>query len=498
MKQLSLPRLLAWAFTSLFLLSCDSSRNEASYAPVKAKDRWLVDGAGRVLMIRGVNQVNKRPPYDHVSLGFDDSDAQLLRDYGFNAVRLGVMWAAVEPARGQYDLDYLESIRGTIRLLDKYGIFTLLDFHQDGFSTKNGGSGFPEWAAIGGGNRSSLPFPVFYFDTVNNAIARDFDAFWKNDQGVQDAYLAMLAVTVKAIGGERGVLGIEFMNEPFPGVEWQKCGSVDFTKPQPWNFPEGCKEFDSGPLTDFYQRAIAAVRQVNREIMVVYGDLGIGGVGAPPHIGRLPDANKAFSWHNYFFEDFDSIFRNAEGHQASSGSAMMLTEFGANENPEKWIEVVELSERYLMPWFFWAYSNNPPYAFPLQGNLPPDGRLQGLVYDLSKPFDAANLSDRRAVNLSLNRLEALSRPYAQLIAGVPRTMSFDTQSKRAVVEWSYDNYVGSSPQTVIHIPRHHYPNGYSVSVEGCSIISGSSSGLRLVVSNGNAPDFRAQVVITAK
>lgn len=392
-----------------------SGSNGAAFAAVRAKDRWLVDSTGRVLMVRGVNQVNKLPPYDHASLGFSDKDAELLRDYGFNAVRLGVMWAAIEPTRGQYDSNYLESIRGTIRLLAKYGIYTLLDFHQDGFSTKNGGSGFPEWATLGKGNRSSLPFPLFYFDTVNNAIAQDFEAFWNNEQSVQDAYLAMLAMTVRTLGGETGVLGVEFINEPFPGVEWQKCGSVDFTNSQPWNFIEGCKDFDSGPLTAFYQRAIDETRKVNREIMVVYDELGIGGVGAPTHIGSLLDSNKAFSWHNYLFGDFNSIFKHTQEHQAASGSALMLTEFGANENPGKWIEVVELSEKYLMSWFFWAYSNNPPYLFPLQGNLPTDGRLQGLVYDLSQAFDASNLSSTRPVNLDVNRLESLSRPYAHRI-----------------------------------------------------------------------------------
>ena len=36
---------------------------------------------------------------------------QNLRDWGMNAVRLGVMWPGVEPTEGQYNYTYLSTVR---------------------------------------------------------------------------------------------------------------------------------------------------------------------------------------------------------------------------------------------------------------------------------------------------------------------------------------------------------------------------------------------------
>ena len=59
-----------------------------------------------------------------------------LRDNGFNSVRLGIMWAGVEPIRGQYDESYLLSIKRTVNLLCQHGecfrqfndIFLMLEY----------------------------------------------------------------------------------------------------------------------------------------------------------------------------------------------------------------------------------------------------------------------------------------------------------------------------------------------------------------------------------
>lgn len=58
-----------------------------------------------------------------------------LRDAGFNAVRFLVNWEGVEPIeRGKYDQRYLATIRKNVELANKYGIYVLVDMHQDSFS----------------------------------------------------------------------------------------------------------------------------------------------------------------------------------------------------------------------------------------------------------------------------------------------------------------------------------------------------------------------------
>src|SRR5919202_6018874 len=79
--------------------------------------RWITDADGRVVVLHGVNMVNKQRPYVPADTGFGDDDARFLADNGFNTVRLGVIYAALEPRPGQYDDAYLGRIRDTVRTL---------------------------------------------------------------------------------------------------------------------------------------------------------------------------------------------------------------------------------------------------------------------------------------------------------------------------------------------------------------------------------------------
>ena len=72
-----------------------------------------------------------------------DEDIDNLVKWGFNLVRLGVMWEAVEPHKGVYNLTYLDEVEKLVNKLGSKGIFTLVDGHQDVFSRRTCGEGFP-------------------------------------------------------------------------------------------------------------------------------------------------------------------------------------------------------------------------------------------------------------------------------------------------------------------------------------------------------------------
>jgi len=67
--------------------------------------------------------VYKIPPYIPLNETFDpensltDDEIGDLKDWGFNFVRLGVMWEAVESAPGIYNDTYLDSIEELINKL---------------------------------------------------------------------------------------------------------------------------------------------------------------------------------------------------------------------------------------------------------------------------------------------------------------------------------------------------------------------------------------------
>jgi len=52
-----------------------------------------------------------------------------LAEWGFNIVRLGVMWEAVETSPGQYNETYISEINDLINALGDKGIYTLVDAH---------------------------------------------------------------------------------------------------------------------------------------------------------------------------------------------------------------------------------------------------------------------------------------------------------------------------------------------------------------------------------
>ncbi|HEU4361930.1 MAG TPA: cellulase family glycosylhydrolase, partial [Mycobacterium sp.] len=125
---------------------------------------YLTDSDGRVVILHGTNEVYKTAPFQPSAQGFDDADAAFLAANGFTAVRLGVLWAGVEPEPGVINYAYLASIEQTVQILGNHGIVTLLDMHQDLYSDIDGaGDGAPAWATDTGGlEHVDAPFPFGY------------------------------------------------------------------------------------------------------------------------------------------------------------------------------------------------------------------------------------------------------------------------------------------------------------------------------------------------
>ena len=118
---------------------------EESMTVISTDQSFFKDGHGRYLTLNGVNfsgstkvpaefnpisYVGKPAPLDQL-----DKHFSIMRDLGFNAIRLLVIWEAVEPyGSGSYDVEYLDYIEQVVAKAEKYGIYCLMDMHQDGFS----------------------------------------------------------------------------------------------------------------------------------------------------------------------------------------------------------------------------------------------------------------------------------------------------------------------------------------------------------------------------
>jgi len=88
----------------LLALVCLAYDKEITYRNSK-----FYDSQNREITFHGTNVVVKVPPYiptigEYNQLwSFGPKDIKNLKDNGFNAIRLGVMWAGVEPNKNGYN-----------------------------------------------------------------------------------------------------------------------------------------------------------------------------------------------------------------------------------------------------------------------------------------------------------------------------------------------------------------------------------------------------------
>lgn len=248
------------------------------------------DVSGRTLLLRGVNLADGKfptgqPSYllsslnttvegslnvSYVNSPFPLSDAEAhlakLRSLGFNALRLPVVWEALEHAGpGIYDDEYIAYITSLVKLCNAHGFRVLLNPHQDLFSRFSGGSGAPLWtlhscgldpdgfanthAAVryaewpvdgdaGGQDREkdpkSIPPMMWTSNHSRLACGTIFALFWAGKElapkcvidGVniqeylQSHYFAAYGRLAEALGDL--AFGWDSMNEPEPGfVGWE-------------------------------------------------------------------------------------------------------------------------------------------------------------------------------------------------------------------------------------------------------------------------------------
>jgi len=452
------------------LVALAPAASAAPTLPLSHSGRWITDAQGRVVNLHGINMVFKRPPYAPDATGFGDDDAAFLAAEGFNVVRVGVIYTAVEPSPGVYDDVYLDRIRATVDALAAHGIVALLDFHQDLYNERFQGEGWPDWAVIDDGlpAEPKSGFPNNYL--VMPALQRAFDHFFANDAGLQDHYAAAWAHVAQRFKDAPNLLGYELLNEPWPGTSWQDCIN-----------PTGCPANDAR-LEAFDKRVLGAIRAVDPRGLVWHEPFVLFNQGAGTMVKALGDANVGFSFHDYCLaaekpgseagcaRSDDLVFQHALDHVASTKEALLLTEFGATDAASVLKPMLQRADRTTVSWVEWHYCgcDDPTTSGP--------GDQQAIVLDPSRPPTGDNV---KTVTL-----DQLVRPYPQVVAGTPESWSYADGTFKA--RWTAGK--GSSE---IVLPARVYPKGYAAQIQGGSITS--APGDRLLRVTACAPEVAVTV-----
>lgn len=101
---------------------------------------------GKQVLFNGINVVCKDKEQGYFFPDLEHS-FQAFQRKGFNLIRLGIFWDGVEPKPGEYDIEYLDKVKDAILLAEKYGLYVMLDMHQDLFARKYA-DGAPDWATL--------------------------------------------------------------------------------------------------------------------------------------------------------------------------------------------------------------------------------------------------------------------------------------------------------------------------------------------------------------
>ena len=434
-------------------------------APIGHAGRWITDADGRVLTVAGVNMVNKLSPYTPAADGFDDADGAFLAANGLSAVRVGVIWKALEPEPGVFNDSYLASIASTVSMLGSHGIVSLLDFHQDMYNEEFQGEGAPDWAV----DQSGPIFPLLGFSAnyfLLPALMTAYDNFWANatvdGEGLQDWYAAAWQHVAAYFKANPYVLGYDLYNEPDPGSDIYSCLlSAD-----------GCPSFDA-TLTSFYTKVDRAIRQVNTTALLFGEPTLLFDIGNPSSLGSTGDTDSGFSFHLYCpFASVSSLldfacpssdtatFGNAEAVSSRTGDALLMTEFGATNDTGILGEDVAAAASAKVGWMMWAmcYCGDPTTS----------SSSEGLVNDLTQAPSGSN------VNTGM--LDALAVPHPDLVSGTPGGYGYDASTQVFTLTYSTERADGTGAfaagsRTSVSVPAVQYPSGYHVTVAGGTAVS---------------------------
>ncbi|CAK9048885.1 Endoglycoceramidase (EGCase) (Glycosphingolipid-specific enzyme) (GSL-specific enzyme) [Durusdinium trenchii] len=450
----------------------------------------FVDTYGRVRIFHGVNAVLKVPPWlpqtDHFTSdnSLDAKTMDLLQEWGFNVVRLGVMWPGVEPEPGQVDQGYLQRVRYVVDELKKRGIHTLADLHQDLGSRYFCGEGFPEAyveellrdpsSQMSQVPRFPHPFPDLprnesgvpslqgclqrlfseYYSTYQ--VGALFAELYRSGSRLQDGFLRFWTAISNEFKDDPNLLGYELLNEPsgtcLKAHDAFACRLSGHAMPVEFN-----NKVEAYYLTPLYQAAARAIRETGAKQVIFYEGTVWPKVGADvfpgPALGA--ETQQALAYHIYCQpgdgdnwpsglvcdaaqEIFERTYYPFLHKYQMPG---FMTEFGAvggNKNEMKHItNLLDAADKHFQSWSYWQLKTFRDFTTSntAEAIFTPDGQVE------------------------INKLSALSRTYAPAIAGRPLKMEYDSFKRSFVLD--YVATVKEAPTEIYLNEDLHFPGGYS-------------------------------------
>lgn len=493
---------------------------------------YIYDSHGRVVILHGVNVVYKHAPYiaypdAGTPWNFDDADASRMQSLGFNLVRLGIEWQALEPGTGGPNqpsvctpgtpgdphefnkaiaLRYLLHVASTVKLLARHGIYTLLDMHQDVYNTNFRGEGAPNWAVCTN-NVPIVPLGGRWSNNYGNpTLETAVGHFWNNDVvgNLQGQFDLVWQTVANYFKNNPWVVGYDPYNEPFETTTTLADGSTFTSNLQCFYTGRAHESFLANgtslltcPSDVPSEGVIPSIQAVDhRHLIFLEPDIyWVPGGNIPSQLGPLPFKRIVFNFHDYCGDrspvtgDPTDLLRclQAEETMASeqdvarlsmssasqpNGPAIFMSEFGATTS----VSMVGFDTEYAgineVGWAYWAWKYYAdPTGSSAEALVLPDGTYSPIV-------------------------SVLSRTYPQEVAGNPQSFLFNPFTGAFSMIYT-PSVAAQGSSTVIDIAasQHFATTGWCAAVRGGKITSSPGS-THLTVQTVGQP-LQVAVSITA-
>ncbi|HTQ47327.1 MAG TPA: cellulase family glycosylhydrolase [Polyangiaceae bacterium] len=452
---------MRWAAPTLVIamaLACDGSGTAVRTWSVK--NGFVRDAQGRAVVLRGANVSGKQKQAPWFDFHGPADFARMRSEWGMNAVRFVMQWAAIEPTKGVYDDAYLDAVAERVGWMRDAGVQVVLDMHQDvygmGFAS-GGGDGAPLWTCDASHYAGFKPTNPWAIEDLEPGVVACYDGFW-NGAELQAHFAEAWRRVAARLAGYENVVGFDPYNEPFWGSH-------------------PIEHFEPDLLAPFYEMIVPAVRSEAPGWIAFIEPSSSRNLGGTTYLPVPTFGNFAYAPHSYDTNaesgtGFDPSHRalilsnvaKLAGEAHELGGALWIGEYGGTAS-DPTIEAY-MTAQYDAAGAVAASSMYWDYTKGGYGFLNADGT------------DAEPL------------LQTLVRPYPQLVAGDPVSWAFDAST--SVFTFTYRPDTSNAAPTVLSVPSRVYPSGYAVACGGCTWSTAPGS-LTITAPGGSNP-----VVVTLK
>lgn len=247
-----------------------------------------------------------------------EEDVAQIAAWGYNSIRLPMHYDLYFDENDQWievNSVGLKLTDDLLRWCEKYKLYLILDLH----------------AAPGGqGN------------VVDIVDKRDGQSLWENEK-YKDMTVLMWAKLAERYANEKWIGGYDLLNEP--NYDFENSGNS-----------RGCNCKKNEPLTSLYKRIIDAIREVDKNHLIILEGNCMGGNynGMEELATYDPEKNLALSFHSYWVENTMAKLQDKINLRSKWRVPLWRGEIGENSNT--WFtDMVKLMDQNFIGWANWPW-----------------------------------------------------------------------------------------------------------------------------------------------